>query len=195
MARKIGLGSNTPVSHKEFWFRNIQQGEKLLWEGTPNRGLRVTKKGVGMSLAGILVLAIGYYQITWSSGLYNSDLSNVSIAVEDLLIGIVGGYLLFGHFIVDIIKRKFTRYALSDRKAYISTILKFSTPDSYVIKPNSEISFVEGPPDSVFFYSEIRTHMDGRQKYLAGFRHIDDGQPVFDILMRVKSGKYTGSDQ
>jgi len=191
MVRKIGY-SDKPLKDYTFkadWGRHLGEGEKLLWSGVPVYGPRFTLKGIGLSLLGAIILAYGLQQAMLDPARYISGRSG-AITDDEIFILLVGPYLLFGHMVFDAVKRKYTRYALTNRRAFIIKWGRLDLPDAYPIGPDTPVSIVEGRTDSVFFHSRIQTHKDGRSEVKTGFKHIRNGHEVFELLSAIKDGKF-----
>ena len=92
--------------------------------------------------------------------------------------------------VFDAIKRKYTRYALTSKRAFIIKWGRLDMPDIYPINVDTPISITEGSPHSVFFHSRIQTYEDGASEIKTGFQHICEGHKVFGILNDIKGGKY-----
>lgn len=192
MARKIRFSEKALQidTHKADWYRHLGDGETLLWSGVPIYGPRFTRKGLMLSLLGALIIGYGLNQLLLDPARYITNRVSSAPTDDELAIILVGSYLLFGHMVFDAIKRKYTRYALTSKRAFIIKWGRLDRPDIYPIDPNTPTSIIEGSLDSVFFYCRIKTHKDGVDEIKIGFQHICEGRKVFDILEYIKGGEY-----
>lgn len=191
MARKVGYAGKAPQTYtfKSDWHRHLGEGEKLLWSGVPVYGPRFTRKGLALSLVGALIVGYGVYQVVLDPGRYITNRSG-AITDDELFISLAGSYLLFGHMVFDAVKRKFTRYALSNRRAFIIRWGRLDVPDIYPIGADTPVSITKGAADSVYFQREEKMHQYGGDVKLTGFRHITERDAVFDLLTDVTNGNY-----
>lgn len=78
---------------------NLEEDEKILWEGTPNRRIIFSKSDIVYLPASILFL------------LYTSILN-----LTNILFIILQVYLIFGRFIIKYIKKSRSKYVVTDKR-------------------------------------------------------------------------------
>ncbi|MDQ7069197.1 MAG: hypothetical protein Q9M48_00330 [Rhodobacterales bacterium] len=90
-------------------------------------------------------------------------------------------------------QRRVTRYALTNRRAFINNPRNRQTiaqdQDGWVINDPEAIILKSGPPDTVFFASKKVWDTSGSLRIASyvdiGFLRIEDGKHVFELLQNV----------
>jgi hypothetical protein len=97
----------------------------------------------------------------------------------------IGALLAFRSVSRDASIRKRQTYALTNHRAIIVSSDWGDHPiASYPITPETEIDFVPGDKATIWFARD--THSDEGARI--GFRWIDDGPNVFELMMQVQRG-------
>jgi hypothetical protein len=184
---------------REDWAALLDPGERLLWVGMPAGGLRLTPKGIGTSVFGLFFFG---FSVFWTLGAASPLLVGFSgempggfgwFFILFPLFGLpfvaIGAYMLFGHVLHDAWRRRRTRYALTDRRAIITSWAGRRSLKSFPIGPGTLIDYQPGPEASLFFATETSVDSDGdRTSERIGFEHIADGEAAYAAVRRIQTG-------
>ncbi len=185
----IGAKLATPTAGKggEAWQDFLFEGEELLWEGAPGTGLRPTKFGVVLTVLGALIM---YF----FGPVAVRALSSGSGSSEALIIGglaaamfLLGLWMAVGIWLLDIRKRKATRYALTNKRAFVARAFAGRNMLTYAIKPHYRPLLLKGWTDEVTFGEEDWfDHKTGAKIQRAiSFTFLKDGQEVYDLISKA----------
>jgi len=114
----------------------LVSGERVLWSGRPHQGL------VFRTMDWFFIpfsLLWGGFAIAFPVLLFTEDAPFPMLAFG-VLFGLVGIYVIFGRFILDIAQRRATFYALTTDRAIIVSGLLHQTVRSVVLKNLGELS-------------------------------------------------------
>ncbi len=175
------------------WAAALQSGERLLWTGRPEPGLDFRKTSLVESLVGIGFIGIA---IVWfvSTGAVVSEgrargpgWINAILPYLGLVFLAIGLYLLVGHFFWKAWVRRQSRYALSDRRAFIATNLFRRSLASYPFTRWMPLELEPGTPGTVWFADEEKRGTNG-QRYIAryGFECIADAAQVHRMIDEMR---------
>jgi hypothetical protein len=179
------------IDSADRWEDFLDPGEKLLWQGAPAPGLRITLPMVGLSLFGLPFLAaglgtfgFGLVQLLGGRSLAEGGTGLFLIAFSAPFAG-VGGLMVFGTWYKAAHRR--VRYALSTRRAYVATSWWKRRLESYPISPDTPLELERGPTDSIWFRTETRPNSDTTTR--VGFENITEGERVYALLRRIQRGE------
>ncbi len=182
MVRKIGMSRPVSSTESNRWEDYLDSDEKLLWQGAPATGLRFTGAGAVLSFFGIFFLGFALFWIGMAASM-SGDVLFPLFGVPFVLVGL---WLVVGHWFFDAYMRKKTRYALTSRRALIARALFSRHMESYPILRDSQIRLISGKLDTVHFAQKTYRTKNGTSVRNIGFRYINDGQKVFDLLRKVQ---------
>jgi len=194
MLKVIGAKLANPSAAKagkggEAWHDFLFEGEELLWEGAPSTGLRPTKFGVVFTVLGALIMYFfGPIAVrALSSGSGSSEALIIGgLAVAMFLLGL---WMAVGIWLFDIRKRKATRYALTNRRAFVASALAGRKMLTYAIKPQYRPLLLKGMTDEVTFGEEdwFDQKTGAKTKRAISFTLLKDGQEVYDIITKIST--------
>ncbi|MCV6593913.1 MAG: hypothetical protein OIF48_13235 [Silicimonas sp.] len=177
----------------ERWEDYFEPGETLLWQGQPlpQRGLSLGTvalalfgfpfllAGLAMS-GGALLSGFGIGDGLWGFG------SALFIFFFGLPFLGAGLGMVLGPWYTQRMAHRKTRYALSDRRAYIATRWWGSKLESYPISRGA----IELENDrSVYFHTEHGRDSDGdRTSERKGFENIEAAREVYHLLRQIQDG-------
>ncbi len=173
----------------EAWQDFLFEGEELLWEGAPSTGLRPTKFGIVFTVLGALIM---YF----AGPAAVRALSSGSGSSEALIIGglavvmfLLGLWMAVGIWLLDIRKRKATRYALTNKRAFVARAFAGRNMLTYAIKPHYRPLLLKGRTDEVTFGEEdwFDPKTGAKTKRAISFSQLKDGQAVYDIITKVST--------
>ena len=175
------------------WDDYFEPGERLLWQGAPEPGLKMAPLMVFLSLFGVPFLGAGV--AVFASGLHQAaqldSASGVGFGLFLTVFGLpfiaMGAGLVFGPWYAALTAHRKVRYALSDRRAYIAKSWWNHTLESYRIRPDEPVELVQGRNDTVWFHVGDEVDSDGdRATRRAGFENIADGRKVYGLLRAIQ---------
>ena len=182
MIRKTGTSRPTEKMAFNRWEDYLDPGETLLWQGAPATGLRFTVTGAVLSFFGIFFLGFSLFWVSMAAAMGGGFL----FPLFGLPFVGVGLWLVFGHWFFDAYTRKKTRYALTSKRALIARTVYGRRMESYPITPDSPIRLISGTLDTVHFAQKTYRTSNGTSVKNIGFRYIEDGQDVFNLLRKVQ---------
>jgi len=173
----------------EAWQDFLLEGEALLWEGAPATGPRPTKFGIVFSVLGLIVMAIAG---PTAMRAFTSEYGGAEVMVFGTVAAVV--FLLALAFVaaiwlVDIRKRKATRYALTNKRAFVAKAFGGRNMLTFSIQPFFRPLLLEGYTDEVTFGEEDWFHpkTGAKTKRALSFKYLKDGKEVYDIITRVST--------
>jgi hypothetical protein len=175
------------------WHDHFQPGETLLWEGAPLPGVRNRARLVVLSLFGLPFLLIGMFgaatglrHVYW---LGETGLGLFTLVIS--LIFVLLGYTLVFHQWLDAARAHLsTRYALSNRCAYVIRQGRKQSLLSYPIVSGTalELDRCDGY-DNVWFHVTKERDSDGDlTTSRVGFEGIADGTEVYRLFRSIQNG-------
>lgn len=194
MLKVIGAKLANPSAAKaskggEAWQDFLFEGEELLWEGAPATGPRPTKFGIVFTVLGALIMYI--FGPVAVRALSSSSGSSEVLIIGGLAVAMfaLGLWMAVGIWLLDIRKRKATRYALTNRRAFVASALAGRKMLTYAIKPHYRPLLLKGWMDEVTFGEEdwFDPKTGAKTKRAISFTLLKDGQEVYDIITKVST--------
>lgn len=184
MARVINPGAADADSG---WAPYLEPGERIVWQGRPAAGIRLTAAGLAQSAFGLFFFGFSVFWITAaaSGASQAADKGNGAFGLFPLF-GVpfvaVGFYLLIGHWFWDAWQRRHSRYALTNRRAIIARSGFGRALTSHRITKDTPLTFVEHRPGEVSIIYDRRESRGQRGTVSVtpvGFRHALAGPDLF----------------
>lgn len=174
-----------------FNFRNILgRGEKLLWEGRPPTGIRLTKRDTLFVPFSIFWAG---FAVFWNVGVWSSD-APVFFRLWGLPFLVVGAYMTVGRFWWDSRQRGRTRYAVTNQRVMIVTGLGASVRSLDVKNLPALILDEDGKGSGSgtisFTYESQATGRPSFTAFVNGlpeFRDIDGVRCVYEIIRKAQN--------
>jgi len=145
-----------------------------------------------MSVFGLFFLGFSAVWVGMATQMNTGEMIGYVFPLFGMPFVLVGLWLVVGHWFFDAYRRKKTRYALTSKRANIARTVFGHRMESYEIKANAPLSLVEGSTDTVNFAEKTVRGKNGTSIVPIGFRYINDGRAVFNMLQAVKDEKYRG---
>ncbi len=180
----------------ETWQSYFQPGETLLWQGAPLPGVHGWGKIIGMALFGLPFLVIGLafcgvgLKMLISGPSWNDTGLGLFLAAFSLPFAGVGVFLVFGHAYSAKTAHRTTRYALSNRAAYIAKSGWTHSLESYPILRETALGLEKHRhADTVWFHIRTEKDSDGdRTTTRISFDNIAEGDEVYRLLRSIQIG-------
>lgn len=178
---------------RDRWEDYFDPGEVLLWQGAPEPGphsywgpIAISIFGIPFFLAGLSTAATGLGFLFGMRNLGDLGIGLFMTAFSVPFLG-VGFAMCFGTWIYARIGHRFTRYALSNRRAYVAHHFFRHSLSSYRIRPDDAITLVQGKFDSIMFKTIHGRDSDGdKTTEKIGFISISDGNSVYDLIRKIQ---------
>jgi hypothetical protein len=180
----------------------LEANERLLWAGTPARGLRwgsgdFVPVFMGLSAAGIGA-AWGWVMVTHSA-------KKVLAAALGMLFVLVGAYLAFARFFADARRRAVTVYGLTDRRVLIVWGGSTRYVQDLALREIHDVSVTEGPDGTGtltfnraqrgYGRSTAPTTLSLRAARMATFQMIPDARAVSQEIHRACMAEIAGPEK
>ena len=168
----------------------LRRGEKILWQGRPGRGLLLPNEGNVAILIGVLGCGFGCLFLLLALVDSRHDL------LTRFLIGggaCIGFYYAFGRLIIDAYLRRYTEYAVTDRRILIhrggyypgfTFVSLYAHPDIHLIGSRERGTLRFGPPFD--FRSKDRAWIDSLDE-VPQFIGIDEPEKVLAIIRKAEA--------
>lgn len=174
------------------WAPYLDDGETLLWEGSPTEQLFLLGQADAMLIPFSLVW--GGFALFWNLSAWGMG-APFFFKLFGLPFLVIGAYMIIGRFFVDQHIRRNTVYALSDRRAFIATSafgrrlreMTVSKHTQLTFMPGQTTTLILGPPASQRASRDMRRmgQWHGASGEFA-FRAIKDGDAVYRMLRDIQ---------
>ncbi|MBR9764086.1 MAG: aspartate carbamoyltransferase catalytic subunit [Rhodobacteraceae bacterium] len=167
------------------WEGLLEPGEAILWQGRPDGRMSLRRINPFQLLFGLFFSGFALFWMIMAAQ------AGGFFWMFGLLHFTVGVGIAIGKPVLDPLRRRYTWYTLTDRRAFIArrTLLGARTLDSYRLTPGSRVSYDPGPPPSVHFAEEEVRMKRGTRTRRIGFERIEDGQKVFALIEQVRGAR------
>lgn len=180
----------------DLWQDYFQPGETLLWEGAPSPGVHQRAKIIGLAIFGLPFLTIGiatfasglsmlFTAKTWADAGLGFFLATFAVPFAG-----IGALMVVGQWWAAARAHRTTRYALSNRAAYIAKSLWRKSIEVYPILRSTPSGLEKGKTsDTVWFNATSTKDSDGdRSTTRVAFDNIADGDAVFRLIRSIQMG-------
>ncbi len=182
------------------WGRYLDPGERLLWSGAPDGGLRCTGRDLIVSAFSLLLLG---FAILWvagaGAGLWSGEWRDhqgflrwwmVLFPLFGLPFVLGGFYAVIGRYFTDAARRRRTVLALTDRRGLILAGGPRPMLTSFPIRPDTVIDYYPGRLARIHFATIGDKDSEGWTSYhRAGFDWIAGGEAVYRLIRRIQQGE------
>ncbi len=184
------LADPTPAkagARGEAWQDFLFEGEELLWQGAPGTRPRPTKAGVILTVIGVFFIyqfgPMALYALLFGA----DDVHGVVAGGFGAFMFLLGLWMAVGIWLLDIRKRKATRYALTNKRAFIASALAGRKMLTFALVPHYRPLLIKGMMDDVSFGEEdsFDRKTGAKTKRAISFQYLKDGKEVYDILTKV----------
>lgn len=173
--------------------RELAPGERLLWKGRPQRGIKFRSQdafGIPFGIVWctfIVFWAYGFFSLTGAGNDFNFMVIGILI-----LFGLVGFHMMIGRFVADAYARSKMEYALTDRRALIvsNTFSRSVRSIDYRTEPNISLSERSGGSGTIYFGEQpTGKNQMVSSSSLAAFEFIDNARDVYNRILKAKVGE------
>ncbi|MEM9196809.1 MAG: hypothetical protein AAGD12_03060 [Pseudomonadota bacterium] len=170
------------------WAPHPQPGERLLWSGRPDRAvyvravhvLGVHVRGVHVPLARLVLAVVLPFATLYAIRVFISVGWDPSNALLGLIIALSTALWIPGTM-RDLLRRRISRYALTDRRALRHWPIVGPTLSSRRISPTSGVALDEADCDTL--------HITDLRAGFTAFERIDHGRALMRLVMDVEAGR------
>ena len=164
------------------WDGLLDDGENILWQGRPDGGFAFKTSMIFLTVFGLFFAGFALFWMTMASmaGGYFWMFGLIHFAVG---VGIIAGSILYPSY-----KRRRTWYTLTNRRAFIATVLPLlgKRLKSYPITEDTQIEFQDNAIPSVMFATETKRGKNSTYTVPIGFENISDARQVLTLLRSVQ---------
>ncbi len=184
------------------WAVYFDPDETLLWDGAPGRGIKLELHMLGQSAFGLIFFGFALFWIIMATNIVGAGGPAQLFPLFGLPFLAIGAWFLFGHILWDAYLRSKTRYALSNKRAFIARQVFGRRLKSYPIDPDTELDYRPGEPATIYFAKRMvkrrvgarsgSSSSTGLSRYRMvpiGFRYIPDGDKVYQLMRRAQRGE------
>ncbi len=176
------------------WEDFLDPDEKLLWEDAPIARVELTPGHIFLALFGLPFLGAGVFIIgTGFRALLGADvdIGDFGNGFFLMLFGLpffaIGVGCCFAPWMWIPIMRRRTRYALSNKRAFVATNFMQRKIEIYEIEPRAKLELEIGKTQAVYFHKTLSYDSDdGKQTTQVGFEGLEDGHEVYRLLRRLQ---------
>lgn len=178
---------------RDRWDDYFEPDEVLLWQGAPEPGphsyigtIAISIFGIPFFIAGLTTAFMGLGYVFGMKGLADLGVGLFLTAFSVPFLS-VGAAMTIGSWIYAFNAHKFTRYALSNKRAYLATSFFKHSLATYVIAADDVVTLTQGRTDSVRFKTIHDRDSDGdRITQKIGFENIKEGQEVYALIRQIQ---------
>ena len=166
------------------WRDILDPCEEILWQDRPGTRLVFRPANVITSLFGI---AFASFALFWMIAASSAGGYFWTFGLIHFFIGLG---IAFGGIYWSKVKRQYTWYTLTDRRAIVATDLPVigKRLKSYPITDETVLEYDGGDPATIYFASELRHGRNRTYVVKFGFERIRDGAEVYRMLRDIQNG-------
>lgn len=163
------------------WAEYFSDEERLVWDGSPRKGMR-RWPGTLLSLLGVPVLGAGVFMLAKGGAVQLGPGITFDLALLSMgaLFTLMGLYLLVGHWVFEATRHRRIRYAMSDRCAYVAT--GKTVERIPLARLPVETSTNENGSGTVFFGVRDKWNKSNQRR---GFEDIENVEHVASLMRKV----------
>lgn len=194
MSRRVGydnVRTNTR-SRIRLWDHLLSDAEEILWEGRPGFGFQFN----GSSLRTLGIVAVGLYVfgsqiiVAGQHGSPMGDMLNIPYIGRingELFLAVAAGWTVLWFLSQTTTTPFFTRYMLSDRRAFIAKTFLWKRIRSYELSPLRVIEYDGKRNGSIVFASETKRADNGRKRdFPVGFMHVNGAEQLYKKMLEIQ---------
>ncbi|KAJ56132.1 hypothetical protein ACMU_10275 [Actibacterium mucosum KCTC 23349] len=174
------------------WDMFLDSDEAIVWEGAPRRSVFLLSSN-DLILIPFSLLWAGF-ALFWNLGVWNIG-APFYFKLFGLPFLVAGAYITVGRFFVSAAARRRTRYALSNKRAFIATSLFSETLQEMPITKSMPLELVPGTNGKVTLGPKTvnarqwnaSLTWSGKSNDFA-FENIGDAQSVYQMIRNIQRG-------
>ncbi len=176
------------------WDDYFEPGETLLWQGAPEPGIKSFWATLFLSIFGIPFFGGGLMTAGTGFASFFGDSNGFGIGMGIFLLAFsvpflcVGAGLTIGSWLAAMYSHRFTRYALTNKRAYIANSFYRHSIKSFRIRSDDVVTLTQGRFDDVKFKTVHDRDSDGdKTTHQIGFDGIANGREVYQMIRKIQS--------
>jgi len=173
--------------------QEMEEGERLLWSGTPRQGLLLRPSDIFMVPFSLMW---GGFAFFWEYSVITSGKAPLFFMLWGIPFVLIGVYITVGRFFVDSYQRSRTCYALTDQRILILSGLTARNTKTLSLQNLNELSLSERSDGSgtILFGSIPRMYgmwygtawPEMSKKLVPAFELIRDVRKVYDLIKNTQ---------
>jgi Bacterial PH domain len=173
--------------------REIEPGERVLWSGPPVGGLRLESESLSRSGFGLLFFSFSIFWIygalsQWWSGAHSAQSAVFSLfGIPFVLIGF---HLFIGHFFWSALRRRFTEYAVTNRRVIVRSGVFSTTTQSIEYRKIPTLTLTEksdGSGTIQFGETKVVNAGEGVNYVATKMEAVPDVRSVYAIIRKASA--------
>lgn len=166
------------------WSGLLAEGEVILWQGTPQIGLRFEWETPAELLGSLFFMGFALFWMTNAPSLPDPA------GMFGLLLLCVGFYNLVPIHFWKAYKRRNTQYTLTNKRAIIGTldVLRGKRLENYPITESTALSLQEGKLTTIDFATKTVGSGKLTRVISIGFEDLPNGRDVYALMRKVQEG-------
>ncbi|MEO0914240.1 MAG: hypothetical protein AAFY59_14840 [Pseudomonadota bacterium] len=182
-----------PEPSRTRWEDYFEPGEKLVWQGRPIPGgghpgyILLSLFGMPFLGAGLFTFKEGVDHLIGAAVDLEADFDFMFLIPFSLPFLAIGAGLVFGPWLWPRYALRRTRYALSNKRAYIATTIWGQKLETYAITADADIEIESRRHHTVTFANRVSKDSDGDLTTTKiSFENIEEGEKVYHLLRDIQ---------
>lgn len=180
------------------WEALLEPGERLLWQGRPDPGFHLNWRHAVLAALGAAVLALSVALAVQAAGGLRDGVEGAGGALAAAAAGAALGLgCMIGPGLNDMLRRRGTAYALTDRRALVETDYMGTGLVAWPITADSPVWRGGGRPAGAFFalyrspdpHVLLRPSRRAARLHPVGFERIAEADKVLALLESIREGR------
>lgn len=172
------------MSVPDGWRGLLDPGEKILWQGRPEPGVRLDLSQPMSLVMGVFFMGFSLFWMNIASQ------AGGFFWMFGLLFFGIGFFNAIGIHFWKSYRRRKTHYTLTNKQAFIATDLPGKKRlKSYPVTADSGLEFIDTNPPSILFSSEKKHRKNGIFRVPVGFEYITDARDVMQLIRDTRRGQ------
>lgn len=184
------------------WSGSLEPGETLLWQGRPVTGFHVRARHVATSIVGLIFTPLALWV---AIGARNAGTDAPPLLVSAIIAFFVlaGLWMVAGLHVIDMLRRRGTHYALTDRRCLVDTDFLGRVSFAVDIGPDNPVWMARTTPGSVFFaqlapppgmFGTVGGPSRRSAPRIIGFELIPEAERVYGLALDMQARQRPDTD-
>ncbi len=203
MSRRVGYngGPARTGSRANLWSHLLTDEEEILWEGRPGFGFQFNTS----ALKALAVVAIGMFILgpqmlevnrigSPTGDMLNIPYFGIGRINGEVFLALAMGWTVLWFLTQTITTPFFTRYMLSNRRAFIAKTFLWKKIRSYELTPLRLIEYDGKRNGSITFATENKRADSGRKRdFPVGFMRVGNAEKLYKKILEIQRGNANGT--
>jgi hypothetical protein len=177
------------------WSASLDPGEIVLWQGRPATGFHIRARHVATSIVGLIFTPLALW-IAIGARNAGTDAPPALVTGVIAFFILAGLWMVAGPHVLDMLKRRGTHYALTDRRGLVDTDFLGRVSFAIEIGPDNPVWMAKTTPGSVFFaqlapppgmFGAVGGPSRRSAPRIIGFELIPDAERVYALTLDMQA--------